>query len=77
MRWAQQAIKATVDQVIKIVTNPNLQGKARQAQKFKLLKKTIFPRFDFREMAKSSMGLIGGISHLRNGTSLSCYLRIC
>lgn len=51
-----QEIKSTVAQVVDIVTDPGLHGKAHQAQQLKLLKATIFSRFDFREMAKSSMG---------------------
>ncbi len=52
-----QEIKSTVDQVIKIVTNPRLQDRTKRAQRLKLLRDAIFVRFDFREMAKRSLGL--------------------
>jgi phospholipid transport system substrate-binding protein len=51
-----EAIKATVDQVVKIVTNPTLRGKQQEARKLQLLKQTIFPRFDFAAMTKRSLG---------------------
>jgi phospholipid transport system substrate-binding protein len=51
-----QAIESTVDQVVKVVTNPKLRGKQQQARKLELLKQAIFPRFDFAAMTKRSLG---------------------
>jgi phospholipid transport system substrate-binding protein len=49
-------IKATVDQVIAVLSDPKLKGANRETERQKLLQKLIYPRFDFREMAKRSLG---------------------
>ncbi len=49
-------IKSTVDQVIKILTNPRYKGEANKEERRKLLREVIFARFDFQEMAKRSLG---------------------
>ena len=49
-------IKSTVDQVIQILTNPQLQGEGRKQECRKRLRETIFVRFDFQEMAQRSLG---------------------
>jgi len=49
-------VKSSVDQVIRILTDPRLQGKAKKEEQQNLLRETIFPRFDFKEMAKRSLG---------------------
>lgn len=50
-------VKSTVDQVIKILTDPNLQGESKRGERRKLLRSTLIPRFDFTEMAKRSLGV--------------------
>ena len=49
-------IKSTVDQVIQILTNPQLQGEGRKQERRKRLREVIFVRFDFQEMAQRSLG---------------------
>jgi len=49
-------IKSTVDQVIQILTNPQLQGEEKKQERRKKLREAIFVRFDFQEMARRSLG---------------------
>jgi phospholipid transport system substrate-binding protein len=49
-------IKSTVDQVIQILTNTQLQGEGRKQERRKRLREVIFARFDFQEMAQRSLG---------------------
>lgn len=49
-------IKATVDQVIAVLSDPKQKGANREAERQKLLQKLIYSRFDFREMAQRSLG---------------------
>ena len=49
-------IKSTVDQVIQILTNPQLQGESKKQERRKRLRDAIFVRFDFQEMAQRSLG---------------------
>lgn len=49
-------IKSTVDQVVKLLTDPRLKGDATKEERRKLLRKAIFSRFDFQEMAQRSLG---------------------
>ena len=49
-------IKSTVDQVIQILANPQLQGEGRKQERRKRLREVIFVRFDFQEMAQRSLG---------------------
>ena len=49
-------IKSTVDQVIQILTNPQLQGEGKKQERRKRLREAIFVRFDFQEMAQRSLG---------------------
>jgi phospholipid transport system substrate-binding protein len=48
------AVKATVDQVVAIVTNPAY--KSANSERREKLREVIAPRFDFTEMARSAMG---------------------
>ena len=51
-----EMVKSTVDQVIKILTDPRYKGDANKQARHKLLREAIFPHFDFQEMAKRSLG---------------------
>jgi len=51
-----EMVKSTVDQVIKILTDPKYRGDANKGARRKLLRETISPRFDFQEMAKRALG---------------------
>jgi len=60
-----EMVKSTVDQVIKILTDPKYRGDANKEARRKLLRETISPRFDFQEMAKRSLGAEWGPSNSR------------
>ena len=49
-------IQSTVEQVIQILTNPQLQGQGKKQERRKRLREAIFVRFDFQEMAQRSLG---------------------
>ena len=49
-------VRATVDKVLIIVRNPNLKSEAQQEDLRTQLVEVIYPRFDFAEMAKRSLG---------------------
>ena len=49
-------IKSTVEQTIKILTDPGLQGDAQRDRRHRLARKMILPRFDFNAIAKRSLG---------------------
>lgn len=49
-------IKSTVDQVIQILADPQLQGEGKKRERRKRLREAIFVRFDFQEMAQRSLG---------------------
>ena len=49
-------IKSTVDQVIQILIDPQLQGEGKKRERRKRLREAIFVRFDFQEMAQRSLG---------------------
>lgn len=51
-----QQIKTTVDQVVKTLKDSRYQGEAGKKQRRQQLRRLIFPRFDFAEMAKRSLG---------------------
>ncbi len=56
-------VKSTVDQTIKILTDPGLQGDAQRDERHRLARKVILLSFDFNAMAKRSLG-----SHWRHLT---------
>ena len=49
-------IKSTVDQVVQILTNTQLQGEDKKQERRKRLREAIFVRFDFQEMAQRALG---------------------
>jgi len=49
-------IKSTVDQVIKLLTDPRLSGESNKQERRRLLRDTILSRFDFKEMSRRSLG---------------------
>jgi phospholipid transport system substrate-binding protein len=49
-------IKATVDRVISVLSDPELKAADRQGKRQNLLRELIYERFDFEEMAKRSLG---------------------
>jgi phospholipid transport system substrate-binding protein len=51
-----EQVRATVDKVLAIVRNPNLKPEAQKEDLQAQLAQVIYPRFDFTEMAKRSLG---------------------
>jgi phospholipid transport system substrate-binding protein len=51
-----EQVRATVDKVLTIVRNPNLKPQAQKEDLQGRLAEVIYPRFDFTEMAKRSLG---------------------
>jgi phospholipid transport system substrate-binding protein len=49
-------IRTTVDRVLAILKDPALTGASAKEERREELRKAIFPRFDFEEMAKRSLG---------------------
>jgi phospholipid transport system substrate-binding protein len=49
-------VRATTDQVLKVLQDPQFKSESRKEQRSELLKQAIYPRFDFAEMAKRSLG---------------------
>ena len=49
-------IKSTVDQVIKLLTDPRLSGESNKQERRRLLRDTILSQFDFKEMSRRSLG---------------------
>jgi len=52
-----EQIRETVDQVIRILTDPSLKGPAKTGERRAKLRRVIRERFDFTEMAKRSLGI--------------------
>lgn len=48
--------RATADKVLSILTNPELKSEAKKKERRDQLRQAIYPRFDFTEMAKRSLG---------------------
>ena len=48
--------RATADKVMSILNNPELRSAARKNERREQLRAVIYPRFDFAEMAKRSLG---------------------
>lgn len=53
---ATDQIRATVDEVVAILNDPQLKSEERHEERRKRLKQAIFRRFDFTEMARQSLG---------------------
>lgn len=49
-------IRSTVDQVLEILNNPKLKSKSAKEERRSRLRQVIYPRFDFAEMARRSLG---------------------
>ena len=49
-------IKSTVDQVMKLLTDPRLSGESNKQERRRLLRDTILSQFDFKEMSRRSLG---------------------
>lgn len=49
-------VRSTIDEVLKILNNPNLSSQAAKEERRSRLRQVIYPRFDFAEMARRSLG---------------------
>ncbi len=49
-------VRSTIDEVLKILNNPNLASAAAKEERRRRLRQVIYPRFDFAEMARRSLG---------------------
>lgn len=54
---ATDQVKATVDQVIKILTDPALKGEQKTQERRAKTRQVVLQRFGFNEMAKRSLGV--------------------
>ncbi|MEW6719035.1 MAG: ABC transporter substrate-binding protein [Thermodesulfobacteriota bacterium] len=52
-----EAIRGAIDRGVAIVTRPDLQGDAKKAERRALLRKELFPHFNFDEMSRRSLGV--------------------
>ncbi|MBI2360412.1 MAG: ABC transporter substrate-binding protein [Deltaproteobacteria bacterium] len=48
--------RATADKVLSILTNPELKSEPKKKERRDQLRQAIYPRFDFADMAKRSLG---------------------
>jgi phospholipid transport system substrate-binding protein len=49
-------VRSTIDEVLKILNNPHLASQAAKEERRSRLRQVIYPRFDFTEMARRSLG---------------------
>jgi phospholipid transport system substrate-binding protein len=49
-------VRSTIDQVLEILNNPKLSTQAAKEERRSRLREVIYPRFDFAEMARRSLG---------------------
>ncbi len=64
LSWAQEGataqVKVTIEKVLGILRDPALKAPDKEEARRKKLKEAIYPRFDFTEMAKRSLGIHWG-----------------
>src|SRR6266508_3195579 len=53
---AREQIQSSVEKVIAILKDPKLKPEAKKNERIEQLRQVIFPKFDFTEMAKRSLG---------------------
>ena len=53
---ASDEMKATIESVLTTLQDPDLQGPEKRGERRDRLKKIIYPKFDFAEMGKRSLG---------------------
>ena len=61
LSWAQEGataqVKATIEKVLEILRDPALKAPGKEEARRKKLQEAIYPRFDFTEMGKRSLGI--------------------
>jgi phospholipid transport system substrate-binding protein len=51
-----EEIQGAVEKVVSILNDPNLKAPAKRQERLEQLRRVIYPKFDFAEMAKRSLG---------------------
>lgn len=54
---ASEQIRGTIDRGIAILLRPDLQGDAKKQERRALLRREIYPRFNFEEMSRRALGI--------------------
>ncbi len=54
---AREEVQGAIEKVIAILNDPNLRSEAKKSQRIEQLREVLFPKFDFAEMAKRSLGI--------------------
>ena len=49
-------VRSTIEEVLEILNNPSLASQAAREERRSRLRRVIYPRFDFAEMARRSLG---------------------
>lgn len=52
----REEIQSSVEKVLAILKDPNLKGEGKRQERIAQLRQVIFPKFDFAEMARRSLG---------------------
>ena len=54
---ASDQVRGTIDRGIAILMHPDLQGDAKKKERRALLRKELYPRFDFEEISRRALGV--------------------
>jgi len=54
---ATEQIRGTIDSGIAVLMRPDLQGDAKKQERRSLLRKELYPRFDFEEISRRALGV--------------------
>ena len=54
---ATEQIRGTIDSGIAVLMRPDLQGDAKKQERRALLRKELYPRFDFEEISRRALGV--------------------
>jgi len=52
----REQVQSAIEKVTAILNDPNLKSAAKKSERIERLRQVIFPKFDFAEMAKRSLG---------------------
>jgi len=53
---AREQVQSAIEKVTAILNDPTLKSAAKKSERIERLRQVIFPKFDFAEMAKRSLG---------------------
>ena len=54
---AREEVQTAIEKATAVLNDPNLKSEAKKSQRIEQLRQLLFPKFDFAEMAKRSLGL--------------------